>query len=171
MSNILQDYYTHLKTTELLEDRFGKVPVMMGVIAKMGEMDKRLFAAFCDGLKVTTTGYEVPADIYIHRASAPINALRLFGFPIENKFVKTLSNLGKPTRVSVFYMEQSVISGLVKNPKKIIAAGKEQLALNKLKRNEIRIKNIYKEYGADETIKLVRRVIEKETLRGTIVKK
>lgn len=169
MENILQDYYTNLKTTELLEERFGRSPIVMNIIDAMGEMDKRLFAAFCDGLKVTTTGYNVPADIYIHRASAPINAIRSFCIPVESKFVKTISNLGKSTRVTVFYMESSAIAELMKNPKKVIDACREQLRLNKLKRNEIRIKNIYKEYGSDETIKLVHRVIEREILRGTVI--
>lgn len=165
MSDLLNDYYTTLKANELLEELFGDVPLVINIINSMTDTDRRLFAAFCDGKRATTTGYTIDADIYINRASAPVKAIRESCLPVNDEFVKTVSTLGKNTQVKRFFISREVISKLLTDPEKIITECREQLKESKLRKNKKDIKRIYALYGEKGTINLVKEAIKEEAQR------
>lgn len=160
MSDLLNDYYTIAKANELLEELFSEAPLMMDIIKGMSGTSKRLFAALCDGKTITTTGYSVKADIYIHRASAPIKTLREYCLPIDDKFVQSVSTLGNPSQVKVFFLSRESFLRLTKNPKWVIEEYRERSKIAKYDSNKNDLRRIYNLYGEEDTLKLIEDVIK-----------
>lgn len=86
-----------------LEKLFSGNQVMLAAIRGMSKSNMCVFAALCDGHVVTTTGYNIPADLCVNRASAVTHALKQKYLPISSRGVSTKADVGGVVKQAAFF--------------------------------------------------------------------
>ena len=96
--NKVSDVYTPEVSRHKLSVRFGDNLPMIEAIRHMNNSNLCVFAALCDGHTVTTTGYDIPADFWVNRASAVACSLKQLYLPIETQTIQTKADVGGTTK-------------------------------------------------------------------------
>jgi hypothetical protein len=154
--NKVSDVYTPEVSRHKLSVRFGDNLPVIEVIRHMNNSNLCVFAALCDGHTVTTTGYDIPADFWVNRASAVACSLKQLYLPIETQTIQTKADVGGTTKQSVFYMSDISIQRLETEPEKIMSECEKLQGVQKKSCAQKDMARLYKSFGEEGVLELLR---------------
>lgn len=152
----VSDVYTPELSRQKLSMRFSDNLPMIEVIRRMNNSNLCVFAALCDGLTVTTTGYDIHADFWVNRASAVACSLKQLFLPIETQTIQTKADVGGTTKQSIFYMSDISIQRLETEPEKIISECEKLQGVQKKSCAQKDMARLYKTFGEEGVLELLR---------------
>jgi hypothetical protein len=141
-----------------LSDHFSENVLMLEMINHMGKSDLCVFAALCDGKTITTTGYEIDADLSVKRASAVIHSLKQKNLPISTNTIPTQSDVGGTTKQSVFFISDDDLRCMKSNPEKVMKKCEKLQVQQKRSHAQKDVARLCREFGKDGVLKLLNQV-------------
>lgn len=121
MSKNIYEAYDPNDAYTLLEGLFNKSKNVMELIHRMNATQVCVFAALCEGKRLTTVGNVVKeADIAVNNAPMIINKIRSLSnidLGIEKFNATTMSGLGARTYQAVYFISPRHVKSLNKNRK------------------------------------------------------
>lgn len=123
-----------------------------------------VLAALFDGKSITTSGYSIPSDYGVKRASAVAHALeKIHNFPISHSLVDTESDVGKMTKQARFNMTETDREKLQKDPEIVFKEKHEQTCKTRETQAQKEMKRLVKEYGENGVLELLKRAANDES--------
>ncbi|MGQ6063188.1 hypothetical protein ACUNHI_27555, partial [Serratia sp. IR-2025] len=89
------DLYPPEIASHNLHNHFAGNEVMLELIKKLNKTSLCTFAALCDGNVVTTSGYNIMADLCVNRASAVAHSLKQKYLPVTARTISTKEGANK----------------------------------------------------------------------------
>ncbi|MBJ5256744.1 hypothetical protein JGF93_23145, partial [Salmonella enterica subsp. enterica serovar Mbandaka] len=99
-----------------LQKHFADNTVMLELIQKLNKTSLCTFAALCDGNVVTTSGYNIMADLCVNRASAVAHSLKQKFLPVTAKTISTKADVGGAVKQAAFYIDEVDLERLKSEP-------------------------------------------------------
>jgi len=152
------DIYSPEIARHTLEKHFSATPAVLETIGKMHKTSLCMLAALCDGNVVTTSGYEIAADLCVNRASAVAHSLKLKLFPISTRAVSTRADVGGEVRQAAFYIENADLEMLKAKPEKVMKECEKNLNGQKRTNAQKDMTRLYREFGEDGVMELLHHV-------------
>jgi hypothetical protein len=152
------DLYPPEISRHKLENHFSGNTAVLELIQKLNKTSLCTFAALCDGNVVTTSGYNITADLCVNRASAVAHSLKKKLLPVSTKGISTKADVGGAVKQAAFLIDEADLERLKSEPEKVM---KEcELNLNSQKRTNAQkeMSRLYKEFGEDGILALLRNV-------------
>lgn len=162
--NKVTEFYTPEIAKNKLGAHFSDNMPMLEMINHMGKSDLCVFAALCDGKTITTTGYDIEADLSVKRASAVIHSLKQKNLPISTNAINTQSDVGGTTKQSVFFISGDDLLSLKSNSEKIMKKCEKIQVQQKRSHAQKEIARLYREFGKDGVLKLLNQVAANDQL-------
>lgn len=117
-----------------------------------------VLAALLDDKSITTSGYTIPADYGVKRASAVIHALeKKHSFPISSRRVETESDVGNRTKQSLFFITHEDQERLKAEPESVLTERHESACRKKESQAQKELGRLVKEYGEEGVLELLKR--------------
>ncbi|MFH2379677.1 hypothetical protein ABK675_23055 [Hafnia paralvei] len=162
LRKVTDDYAPELarqKVATFFEDH----PDMVQSINELSSTKVCVLAAMLDEKSITTSGYTIPADYGVKRASAVAHALdKIHSFPISNRLVETESEVGKMTKQSLFYISHEDIEKLKQDPQSVFKERHENACRTRESQAQKEMKRLVKEYGQDGVLELLKNAANDE---------
>ncbi|MBJ3741190.1 hypothetical protein JGD00_25415, partial [Salmonella enterica subsp. enterica serovar Typhimurium] len=102
-----------------LQKHFADNTVMLELIQKLNKTSLCTFAALCDGNVVTTSGYNIMADLCVNRASAVAHSLKQKFLPVTARTISTKADVGGAVKQAAFYIDEVDLERLKSEPEKM----------------------------------------------------
>ncbi|MBU6520484.1 hypothetical protein KOL70_21250 [Pantoea sp. B270] len=132
-------------------------------VQRLNRTQACVLAALLDSKSITTSGYSIPADYGVKRASAVIHALeKEYSFPISSRRVETESDVGNRTKQSLFYISHEDQARLKAEPEVVFKERHDSACRKKESQAQKDIRRLVKEYGEDGVQELLRRAANDE---------
>lgn len=127
-----------------------------------------VLAALLDDKSITTSGYTIPADYGVKRASAVIHSLeKEYSFPISSRRVETESDVGNRTKQSLFFITQEDHERLQVEPEVVFKERHDNACRKKESQAQKDVKRLVKEYGEEGVRELLKRAANDEAAPNT----
>ncbi len=138
-------------------------PSALDAIQRLNRTQACVLAALLDSKSITTSGYTIPADYGVKRASAVIHALeKEYSFPISSRRVETESDVGNRTKQSLFFITPEDQERLKAEPEAVFKERHDSACRKKESQAQKEIKRLVKEYGEEGVLELLKRVANDE---------
>ncbi|HCC0890301.1 TPA: hypothetical protein M4K80_003888 [Salmonella enterica] len=142
-----------------LENHFTDNIVILDLIQKMNKTSLCTFAALCEGNVVTTSGYNIMADLCVNRASAVAHSLKQKCLPISAKTILTKADVGGAVKQATFFIDSVDLEKLKSEPEKVIKECERNLNSQKRTNAQKEMSRLYKEFGEAGVLTLLRNVV------------
>lgn len=142
-----------------LEVHFTGNIVILELIQKMNKTSLCTFAALCDGNVVTTSGYNIMADLCVNRASAVAHSLKQKCLPISSRTISTKADVGGAVKQAAFFIDNVDLERLKSEPEKVIKECERNLNSQKRTNAQKEMSRLYKEFGEAGVLKLLSNVV------------
>lgn len=142
-----------------LENHFTGNIVILDLIQKMNKTSLCTFAALCEGNVVTTSGYNIMADLCVNRASAVAHSLKQKCLPISAKTISTKADVGGAVKQAAFFIDGVDLEKLKSEPEKVIKECERNLNSQKRTNAQKEMSRLYKEFGEAGVLTLLRNVV------------
>ncbi|NDJ55826.1 hypothetical protein GWD52_02200 [Enterobacteriaceae bacterium 4M9] len=146
MEKVSEKYPTEIARHKL-QNHFSGNTIMLDLIQKMHRSTLCTFAALCEGNTVTTTGYNIPADLCVNRASAVIHALKQKNLPISTRPVPTDADVGGKVNQAAFFIDETDLEKLKSETEKVMKACEKERNSQKKTNAHKEMSRLYKEFG------------------------
>lgn len=141
-----------------LQKHFADNAVMLELIQKLNKTSLCTFAALCDGNVVTTSGYNIMADLCVNRASAVAHSLKQKFLPVTARTISTKADVGGAVKQAAFYIDKVDLERLKSEPEKMMKECERNLNSQKRTNAQKEMSRLYKEFGEDGILALLRNV-------------
>lgn len=141
-----------------LQNRFSGNTVMLELIQKLNKTSLCTFAALCDGNVVTTSGYNIMADLCVNRASAVAHSLKQKYLPITTRTVSTKADVGGAVKQAAFFIDENDLERLKSEPEKVMKECERNLNSQKRTNAQKEMSRLYKDFGEDGILALLSNV-------------
>lgn len=155
----ITDLYPPEIASHKLQNHFSGNTVMLELIQKMNKTSLCTFAALCDGNVVTTSGYNIAADLCVNRASAVIHSLKQKHLPIATRTISTKADVGGAVKQAAFYIDEVDLERLKSESEKMMKECERNLNSQKRTNAQKDMSRLYKEFGEDGILALLRNVV------------
>lgn len=152
------DIYSPEIARHSLEKHFSDIPAVQEKIQKLHKTSLCMLAALCDGNVVTTSGYNISADLCVNRASAVAHSLKLKLFPVSAKAISTRADVGGEVRQAAFYIDEADLEMLKADPEKIMKECEQNLNGQKRTNAQKDMTRLYREFGEEGVMELLHHV-------------
>jgi len=152
------DLYSPEVARHTLEKHFENTPVVMDKINRLHKTSLCMLAALCDGNVVTTSGYNISADLCVNRASAVAHSLKLKLFPVSARAVCTRADVGGEVRQAAFYIDDADLEMLKDDPEKLMKQCENNLNGQKRTNAQKDMTRLYREFGEEGVMALLHHV-------------
>ncbi|MBN3074474.1 hypothetical protein H4F33_20730 [Pectobacterium brasiliense] len=142
-----------------LQNHFTGNAVMLELAQKLNKTSLCTFAALCDGNVVTTSGYNIMADLCVNRASAVAHSLKKKYLPITARTISTKADVGGVVKQAAFYIDEIDLARLKSEPEKMMKECERKLNSQKRTNAQKDMSRLYKEFGEDGILVLLRNVV------------
>ncbi|CNF23465.1 hypothetical protein OU500_003353 [Yersinia enterocolitica] len=157
------DDYAPDQARQKLTTFFENHPAALETVQTLNRTQVCVLAALLDDKSITTSGYTIPADYGVKRASAVIHALdKEYSFPISSRRVETESDVGNRTKQSLFFITQEDQERLQAEPEVVFKERHDNACRKKESQAQKEIKRLVKEYGEDGVRELLERAANDE---------
>ncbi|MGC1068714.1 hypothetical protein WKH16_22505 [Pantoea agglomerans] len=148
-----------IKLTSFFENH----PSALETVQSLNRTQTCVLAALLDSKSVTTSGYTIPADYGVKRASAVIHSLeKEYSFPISSRRVETESDVGNRTKQSLFFITPEDQERLKAEPETVFKERHDSACRKKESQAQKEMKRLVKEYGEDGVLELLKRAANDE---------
>lgn len=158
MDKVTEFYTPEISKNKLIDHFLDNIP-MLEMINRMGKSDLCVFAALCDGKTITTTGYDIDADLSVKRASAVIHSLKQKNLPISANAINTQSDVGGNTKQSVFFIKEDDLQCLKSNSEKVMKKCEKLQLQQKRSYAQKEVARLCREFGKDGVLNLLSQVV------------
>ena len=141
-----------------LQNLFSGNTVMLELIQKLNKTSLCTFAALCDGNVVTTSGYNITADLCVNRASAVAHSLKQKYLPVTARTISTKADVGGAVKQAAFCIDEDDLARLKSEPEKMMKECERNLNSQKRTNAQKEMSRLYKEFGEDGILALLRNV-------------
>lgn len=141
-----------------LQNHFSGNTVMLELIQKLNKTSLCTFAALCDGNVVTTSGYNIMADLCVNRASAVAHSLKQKYLPITTRTVSTKADVGGAVKQAAFFIDENDLERLKSEPEKVMKECERNLNSQKRTNAQKEMSRLYKDFGEDGILALLSNV-------------
>ena len=141
-----------------LQNHFSGNSVMLELIQKLNKTSLCTFAALCDGNVVTTSGYDIMADLCVNRASAVAHSLKQKFLPITTRTISTKADVGGAVKQAAFFIDENDLERLKSEPEKMMKECERNLNSQKRTNAQKEISRLYKDFGEDGILALLSNV-------------
>lgn len=152
------DLYPPEIASHNLHNHFAGNEVMLELIKKLNKTSLCTFAALCDGNVVTTSGYNIMADLCVNRASAVAHSLKQKYLPVTARTISTKADVGGAVKQVAFYLDESDLARLKSEPEKMMKECERNLNSQKRSNAQKEMIRLYKEFGESGVLELLRNV-------------
>jgi len=154
------DDYTPKKAHDELIAFFQPHPNAVDVINSLTRTESCVLAALLlDSKSLTTSGYTIPADCCVNRASAVVHSLeKKHSFPISSRKIETESDVGNKTQQSIFFITKKNQDRLKEDPQTVFNQCHENAVVKKENQAQRDLRRLVREYGEDGVFNMIRRV-------------
>lgn len=122
-----------------------------------------VLAALLDSKSITTSGYTIPADYGVKRASAVIHSLeKEYSFPISSRRVETESDVGNKTMQSLFFITLEDQERLKTEPEVVFKERYDSACRKKESQAQKEMRRLVKEYGEEAVLELLKKAANDE---------
>jgi hypothetical protein len=137
---------------------FNGHPSALEAVQCLNRTQACVLAALLDSKSITTSGYTIPADYGVKRASAVIHALeKEYSFPISSRRVETESDVGNRTKQSLFFITPEDQERLKAEPEVVFQERHDSACRKKESQAQKEIRRLVREYGEDGVQELLKR--------------
>lgn len=150
------DLYPPEIASHKLQNHFYGNTVMLELIQKLNKTSLCTFAALCDGNVITTSGYNIMADLCVNRASAVAHSLKQKYLPVMARTIPTKADVGGPAKQAAFYIDEIDLERLKSDPEKMMKECERNLNSQKRTNAQKDMSRLYKEFGEDGILTLLR---------------
>lgn len=134
-------------------------PSALEAVRRLNRTQACVLAALLDSKSITTSGYTIPADYGVKRASAVIHSLeKEYSFPISSRRVETESDVGNRTKQSLFFITQEDQIRLKADPDLVFKERHDSACLKRGSQAQKDIRRLFKEYGESGVLELLKKV-------------
>ncbi|WP_312044259.1 hypothetical protein [Erwinia sp.] len=154
----ISDTYSAVSAREELRKRFDSSSAALTRIEKLSDTCACALLVMMEGYTITTTGYSVPADYGVNRASAVIHTLEQAFFPVSNRRIETESDVGKKAYQSVFFITAEDREKMELNPEEVFLQCRHILSQKKWHREVQDMRRLLKELGPEGVRELLEQV-------------
>lgn len=162
LRKVTDDYAPELarqKVATFFEDH----PETVQSIIELSSTKVCVLAAMLDEKSITTSGYTIPADYGVKRASAVAHALdKIHSFPISHRLVETESDVGKMTKQALFFISPDDREKLKQDPDAVFKERHENACRTRESQAQKEMKRLVKEYGQDGVLELLKNAANDE---------
>ena len=141
-----------------LQNHFSGNTVMLELIQKLNKTSLCTFAALCDGNVVTTSGYNIMADLCVNRASAVATSLKQKFLPITTRTISAKADVGGAVKQAAFFIDENDLERLKSEPEKIMKECERNLNSQKRTNAQKEMSRLYKDFGEDGILALLSNV-------------
>ncbi|RSB58477.1 hypothetical protein EGT71_23055 [Atlantibacter subterranea] len=152
------DLYPPEIAAHKLQNHFSGNTVMLELIQKLNKTSLCTFAALCDGNVVTTSGYNIMADLCVNRASAVAHSLKQKYLPITTRTVSTKADVGGAVKQAAFFIDENDLERLKSEPEKVMKECERNLNRQKQTNAQKEMSRLYKDFGEDGILALLSNV-------------
>ncbi|MFK3875896.1 hypothetical protein [Pantoea agglomerans] len=132
-------------------------------IQRLNRTQACVLAAMLDSKSITTSGYTIPADYGVKRASAVIHSLeKEYSFPISSRRVETESDVGNKTMQSLFFITLEDQERLKTEPEVVFKERYDSACRKKESLAQKEMRRLVKEYGEEAVLELLKRAANDE---------
>lgn len=157
------DDYAPDQAREKLTTFFANHPSALETVQSLNRTQTCVLAALLDDKSITTSGYTIPADYGVKRASAVIHSLeKEHSFPISSRRVETESDVGNRTKQSLFFITRADQDRLKIEPEEVFKERHDNACRKKESQAQKEIRRLVKEYGEDGVRELLKKVANDE---------
>lgn len=153
------DLYPPEISRHKLEKLFSGNPVVLELIPKLNKTSLCTFAALCEGNVVTTSGYNIMADLCVNRASAVAYYLKKKLLPVSVKNISTEADVGGAATQAAFFVEPVDLERLKSEPENVMKECEKNWNSQKRSNAQKDMSRLYKEYGEDGVLELLRNTV------------
>jgi len=153
------DDYTPEQAHDELVTFFDSHPEAIEVIDSLTRTEACVLAALLiDSKSLTTSGYSIPADCSVNRASAVVHSLeKKHSFPISSRKVETESDVGNKTQQSLFFITKENQQRLKEDPLTVFNECHESAVAKKESQAQRDMRRLVREYGEDGVLEMIKR--------------
>lgn len=138
-------------------------PSVLETVQTLNRTQACVLAALLDDKSITTSGYTIPADYGVKRASAVIHTLeKQHSFPISSRRVETESDVGNRTKQSLFFITHEDQIRLKAEPEAVFKERHESACRKKESQAQKELARLVKEYGKDGVLELLKNAANDE---------
>jgi len=154
------DDYTPEKAHDELIAFFHPHSDAVDVINSLTRTESCVLAALLlDSKSLTTSGYTIPADCCVNRASAVVHSLeKKHFFPISSRKVETESDVGNKTQQSLFFITKEDQARLKDDPLTVFNQCHENAVAKKESQAQRDLRRLVREYGEEGVFNMIKRV-------------
>lgn len=154
----ISDHYSAAAARQELRKRFDNSSTALACIEKLSDTCACALLVMMEGKTLTTTGYSIPADYGVNRASAVIHTLEQALFPVSNRRIETESDVGKKAYQSVFFIAAEDREKLEMSPDEVFLQCRRILCQKKWHREVQDMRRLLKELGSEGVRELLEQV-------------
>lgn len=154
----ITDLYPPEIARHKLEKHFFGSPTVLEKIRKLPKTEVCTLAALCDGNVVTTSGYNIAADLCVNRASAVAHSLKNCLFPVSARPIATEADVGGKVKQVAFYISEVDLERLKSDPETLMKECEKKLNGQKCTNAQKNMTRLYKEFGEDGVMALLQHV-------------
>jgi|GEM_PF-1481695 len=159
----ITDDYTPGLARQKLASFFEDRETALLAVGKLNRTQVCVLAALLDGKCITTSGYSIPADYGVKRASAVMHSLeKEHFFPISSRRIETESDVGTKTKQALFFISQDDRERLKLEPNQILEEIYQKACLTKASQAQKEIIRLVKEFGEAGILELVKKAANDE---------
>lgn len=142
---------------------FDGHPSALEAIQCLNRTQACVLAALLDSKSITTSGYTIPADYGVKRASAVIHSLeKEYSFPISSRRVETESDVGNKTMQSLFFITLEDQERLKTEPEAVFKERYDSACRKKESQAQKEMRRLVKEYGEEAVLELLKKAANDE---------
>lgn len=142
---------------------FDGHPSALEAIQCLNRTQACVLAALLDSKSITTSGYTIPADYGVKRASAVIHSLeKEYSFPISSRRVETESDVGNKTMQSLFFITLEDQERLKNEPEAVFKERYDSACRKKESQAQKEMRRLVKEYGEEAVLELLKKAANDE---------
>ncbi|MDY0900329.1 hypothetical protein [Pantoea agglomerans] len=138
-------------------------PSALEAVQRLNRTQACVLAALLDSKSITTSGYTIPADYGVKRASAVIHSLeKEYSFPISSRRVETESDVGNKTMQSLFFITLEDQERLKTEPEVVFKERYDSACRKKESQAQKEMRRLVKEYGEKAVLELLKKAANDE---------
>ncbi|MEN4692853.1 hypothetical protein ABEG96_08005 [Pantoea agglomerans] len=138
-------------------------PSALEAVQRLNRTQACVLAALLDSKSITTSGYTIPADYGVKRASAVIHSLeKEYSFPISSRRVETESDVGNKTMQSLFFITLEDQERLKTEPEVVFKERYDSACRKKESQAQKEMRRLVKEYGEEAVLELLKKAANDE---------
>lgn len=142
---------------------FDGHPSALEAVQCLNRTQACVLAALLDSKSITTSGYTIPADYGVKRASAVIHSLeKEYSFPISSRRVETESDVGNKTMQSLFFITLEDQERLKTEPEVVFKERYDSACRKKESQAQKEMRRLVKEYGEEAVLELLKKAANDE---------